>query len=131
MTKPGVAIEKSWFEALKQKLNVDGIIEKMNLSRDRLIEMGIYLAIGFLAGFLFKKYARYLFIVVLTVAVIAFLHHFEFIKVTIFWDKIQGLQPVPVPVGADMWTELWQWIKANFAVVLSFVAGFFVGFKVG
>ena len=35
------------------------------------------------------------------------------------------------PVGASMLAVYWEWVKANFAVVLSFAVGFFVGFRVG
>ena len=118
-------------ETLKQKMNIEGIMKKLNLSRGKLIEMGVWLGIGFLAGFLFKKYAQYLVIVVLTLVGLAVLQQFEFINVSINWAKFQGLQPVTVSEGANILTVYWEWVKANFAVVGSFAVGFFVGLKVG
>lgn len=132
MENTATAVAKQgWFASVKSKLNVDGITQKLNLSRSRLIELGLYLGIGFLAGFLFKKYAKYLLVVVLMVVALAVLHQFKFIDVAINWNKIQGLQPTSAPVDSNMLTVYWEWVKANFAVVLSFSVGFFVGFKVG
>ena len=126
-----VVVEKGWFETFKEKLNIDGLLEKMKLDRSKLIEIGLYLGIGFLAGFLFKKYAKYLFVVIVTVVAILLLQQFGFIKCIIHWNKIQGLQPVAVPMGASVWSVYWEWFKVHFVVVLSFSVGFFVGFKVG
>ncbi len=123
--------DKGWFESIKEKLNLESITKKLSLSRDRIIEIGLYLGIGFLAGFLFKKYAKYLVIVVITIVALILLQQLKFIDVTINWNKIQGIQPVSVSEGADMWSVYWQWIKMNFGVILSFSVGFFVGFKVG
>ncbi len=118
-------------ETFKQKMNIDGLMQKLNLSRGKLIEMGVWLGIGVLAGFLFKKYAQYLVIVVLTLIGLVALQQFGFINVGINWAKFQGLQPVPVAQGANLLTVYWEWVKANFAVVSSFAVGFFVGLKVG
>jgi len=123
--------QPGWFETLKHKMKIDTLMKNFNLSKDKLIEMGIWLGIGFLAGFLFKKYAQYLVIVVLTLVSLAVLQQFEFITVGINWAKFQGLQPVSVSDGANLLTVYWEWVKANFAVVFSFSVGFFVGLKVG
>jgi len=126
-----VVPEAGWLETFKQKLNIDGLMQKMNLSKERVFEIGLYLGIGFLAGFLFKKYAKYLFIVVLTVVGLAVLHHLGFVEFTINWEKVQGIQPIPTPMDATIWSVYWEWIKANVAIVLSFSVGFLVGFRVG
>ena len=123
--------EKGWLETFKQKLNIDGLMKKMNLSKERVFEIVLYIGIGFLAGFLFKKYAKYLFVVILTIVALAILHHLEFVNLTVNWDKIQGIQPISAPLDANVWSVYWEWIKANVAIVLSFSVGFFVGFKVG
>lgn len=131
MKSSAATTEMGWLETVKQKLNIDGIIEKLNLSKSRLVEIGIYLGMGFLCGFLFKKYGKYLLVVVLTVVALAFLQQFKFIDIAINWEKIQGLQPIDAPIGMGMLTFYWEWVKANFAVVFSFSVGFLVGFKVG
>ncbi|MCK5632215.1 FUN14 domain-containing protein [bacterium] len=132
MNEQVAAVVKSgWFESLKSKLNLDGIIQKMNLSRNKLIEFGLYLGAGLIVGFLFKKYAKYLLVVLLTIVCLGVLQQFKFIDVVIHWDKIQGIQPISVVQGGDVWSLYWEWLKANFMVVLSFSVGFFVGFKVG
>lgn len=123
--------QQGWFQSLKQKLNVDALVKKMNLSKSRMIEIGIYLSIGFIAGFLFKKYGKYLFVVLATIVGIFILQQFNIVDVAINWNKIQGIQPIAVPVGADVWSIYWAWIKLHFIVILSFSVGFFVGFKVG
>ena len=123
--------KNGWFESLKSKLNIDNIIQKMNLSRSKLIEIGLYLGIGFIAGFLFKKYGKYIFVVVATIVALFILQQFGFVNIAVNWNKIQGIQPIAVPVGSDIWSVYWSWVKVHFAVILSFSVGFFIGFKIG
>lgn len=126
-----VIAENGWFDNVVKKLRLEGVLKKLNLTPNRLAEVVLYLGIGFLSGFLFKKYAKYLFIAILTIVGLVILQQFGFVQIAINWEKVQGIQPMQAPLDASIWTVYWEWIKANFAIVLSFSIGFFVGFKVG
>lgn len=124
--------DKGWLETAKEKLDVEGTMSKFNLTKERVFEIALYLGIGFISGFLFKKYGKYLLIVVLTLVGLAILQQFGFVDFAIKWDRIQGLQQIPATtLDASIWTVYWDWIKTNIVVVISFVIGFLVGYKVG
>lgn len=131
---PAVAPEPvapGWFENLIYKLKLDGVLKKLNLTPGKLGQIMLYLGIGFLAGFLFKKYGKHFLIVVLTVVGLFVLQHLGFVNIVINWDKVRALQPMQVAAGANIWSEYWAWLLANLAIVISSAIGFFVGFKVG
>lgn len=124
--------DKGWLETAKEKLDVEGTMSRFNLTKERVFEIALYLGIGFISGFLFKKYGKYLLIVVLTLVGLAILQQFGFVDFAIKWDRIQGLQQIPATtMDASIWTVYWDWIKTNIVVVISFVIGFLVGYKVG
>jgi len=130
---PVVAVPEApgWFEKLIIKLHLDGLLKKINLTPGRLGQIMLYLGIGFLAGFLFKKYGKLFLIVILTIVGLFVLQHFGFVSIAINWEKIRALQPIPVMQGENVWSEYWAWLMANIAIVISSAIGFFIGFKVG
>ena len=52
-------VEVGWFDRLKNSLQLDKLAEKLNLSKYRLLDMALFLGVGFLIGFLWKRYANY------------------------------------------------------------------------
>jgi len=120
-----------WFEKLIYKLRLDGLLKKINLTPGRLGQIMLYLGIGFLAGFLFKKYGKLFLIVVLTIVGLFILQHFGYVSIAINWERIRALQPIQVTQGGSIWSEYWAWLMANLAIVISSAIGFFIGFKVG
>ena len=124
-------VAQGWFETLIYKLRLDGMLKKLNLTPGKLGQIMLYLGIGFLAGFLFKKYGKHFLIVVLTIVALFVLQHFGFVNIIINWEKVRALQPMQVMPGGNIWSEYWAWLLANLAIVISSAIGFFVGFKVG
>jgi len=125
--------ERGWFDTLKDRLNLDGLMQKLKLSKDKLIEIGIYLGIGFLTGFLIRRFSKYIIVFLLFIAGIVVLHQLNVIKIVVDWDKFQevfGIQVVQ-PAEGGLFATYWSWIKTNFLVVISFLIGFSVGLKVG
>jgi uncharacterized membrane protein (Fun14 family) len=121
-----------WVASVKETMSPDNLMKKFDLTSDKLINIGLYLAAGFFAGFLLKKYAHVLFTIALGIAVLSVLHYAGFVTITINWDKLQTLGIGPVPtIDATFFTLVWEWIKLHVAVVLSFIIGFLIGVKVG
>ena len=98
-----------------------------------LVDIGIYGAIGFIVGFLLKKYSEYFIAMLLVIVGAVVLQQFDYISVSINMPKIHsmlGLQAASVP-GDKYGLLLLEWVKANVAGSASLVVGFLIGMKVG
>ncbi len=133
MVNNEVARQVGWLDRIKETLNLKDIMDKFELSKNTLIELGLYCGIGFLSGFLLKKYGSYVFIVVLMIVGLIVLQQFDIVTITVNWNKVQevfGIQPTTT-LDTNVLTVYWEWVKLNFAIVLSFSVGFLIGLKVG
>jgi len=129
----GAQVQGGWIENIKNALNPSKIMERLNLSRGKLLELGLFLGLGFVAGFLLKKYAKYLVIFILLIIGFVFLDRYGIIKFAIDWNKVQevvGMKTVAMS-GDSLLHIIWEWIKTNVGIVLSFSVGFLLGLKVG
>lgn len=127
------AVNGGMLDTIKQKASPAAIAEKFNISRNTLIDIGLYAGIGFLAGFLLKKYSTFVISLVLFVAGLVVLQQFDFLAIGVNWPKVNtllGLQPAAV-ASNDMLTLVWVWLKSNVIISSSFVVGFLIGLKVG
>lgn len=120
-------------EQVSSSLSPQSLLEKIKSSKDKLIEMGIYLGIGFLAGFLLKKYSKYVLTLLVFVGALVVLQQFELITIVVHGEKVQELLGIQstTSMDANILAVYWEWVKLNFAIVLSFSIGFLVGLKVG
>ena len=127
------AVQKAegMLDTVKTKFNVDELVDNFNMQQAGMYA-GVGLA-GFLTGFLLKKYSQYLIFAILLIGGIFGLQYLGYISTfEINWTMIQqqvGMQPL-VGNGVTM-TSVWQWVRANFAFVLSGSVGFLLGLKVG
>ena len=115
-----------WFEALKEKIRYD----KWPINRERLSEIALYVSVGFVVGFLFKKLNHYVWALVVAGLVIAGLAHLGLITFTVNWahvDAFLGTQSVMAQANGNIGTVLWIWLQANAIVVISFLVGFWFG----
>ena len=131
-TPNNVEVPTSFLEKLKTWFNWEKISAKLNLSSSKLMEIGVYLAVGFLAGFFLKKYAQFVAFTVLIVVSLVLLAHFNFISIVIHWEKIEsffGIQSVVASSG--MFATFFAWVELNLLIFVSFVVGFLVGIKIG
>jgi len=119
----------NWFDKLVKQFN----LEKFDISTNRLIEIGIYLGIGFVTGFLLKRCFGYVFIALLTLVGLFILHQFDIITITMNTAKLQELFSIKqaVTVDTNLLVVYWEWIKLNIAIVLSFSIGLIIGLRVG
>lgn len=127
----GGAQKPSLFTQLKN-LDFSGAWQTITSYNFNWIEMGACIGIGFLSGFLFKKYfSTFLMCVVFGAVVLGILDYAHLIQID--WVGLQsavGLQQNPQQMTTLFQTVL-EWMKLNLTAVLCFGVGFFVGFKAG
>ena len=118
-----------WLDTLFKKIKLD----KFDISTNRLIEVGMYLGAGFVAGFLLKRCATYVFVAVLTLLGLVILHQFGVVTITVDPIKMRELFGIQQTVTLD--TNLlmiyWEWVKLNMALVVSFSIGLLAGLRLG
>lgn len=127
----GTTIEMGWFERLKTALHFDDLMEKLDLSWYKLLDMALFLGIGFLIGFLWKRYANYVIALLFFCALLFVLSQLNILSITFNWVKIQqccGVEPA-VP-DSDLVALLWNWMKNNILILFSFIIGLCFGAKV-
>ena len=120
-------------ESLKNAMQPESIANKIGMDKNVLIDIGLYGAIGFIVGFLLKKYSEYFIAFALFIVGIVVLQQFDYVSFSINTPKIHqmlGLQSAPV-VGDKYGVLLLEWMKANVAGSASLVVGFLIGLKVG
>jgi len=129
MTGQGIPEQFGWIDTLFKKLRFD----KLNISTNRFIEIGMYLGVGFLAGFLLRRCAGYVFVVVLAFVGLFVLHQFGVITITVDPVKMQELFGIKqtVTIDTNVMIVYWEWVKLNMALVLSFSVGLLIGLKLG
>jgi hypothetical protein len=131
MVRSSPNVELGWFDRLKNSLQLDTIAEKLNLSKYRLLDMALFLGIGFLLGFLWKRYANYFIAMLIFVAVLIIFNQLDLVNLRINWIRLQeccGVQPAVE--DADILAMLWGWAKMNVMIIFSFIIGFCFGAKV-
>jgi uncharacterized membrane protein (Fun14 family) len=109
------------------------IIEKIKFSQDKILQYGIAAGIGFLVGFLVKKFSAYVAIIIAGCLFITVLSHFGIMNVAIDWDKMQtmvGFEPIQF-TGQNIFNLIWEWVRLNVAMTLCSLGGFFIGLKIG
>lgn len=125
-------IQAGWFDKLKASLNIDGIIEKIHESKGKIFEIAIYLGVGFLVGFLCKKYAQFVIVLIVFIIALVVLQQLEVIQIALDWVRLQDLLGIQSTItGSDSISFYFEWVKVNIWLVLSFAIGFFFGLRVG
>lgn len=126
---PGIQ-EVGWFEKIKNYIKFDELLKKLSESKYKLLDMALFAGIGFLIGFLWKRYANYFIAFFVFLAGLIILQQVRVLDIHIDWLRIQeccGVQPITG--HADMPSLVWEWIKANILIVFSFIIGFCLGTK--
>jgi len=116
---------------IKTRLHLDDAMERLHVTKEYLLEAAIYAGVGFVAGYLLKRFSGVVAIVILTIASIALLQHFDLVGVMINWEKIQdliGIDPEAV-LNENFFAIVWLWIKTHVLLAVSFVVAFLLGLK--
>lgn len=120
-------------ESIKDSLQIDKISEHVRQSKDSLLDVGLYACIGFLVGYLLKRYSTFIMFLVLFTAGIIALQQVDMLFISVNWDKVYelvGIQPVLV-TSEGMAAIVWDWIQLNVLIVASFIVGFLIGLRIG
>ena len=133
MLNEGQVAQVGLIESLKNSMSPDVIAHKIGIDKNMLIDIGLYGSIGFVIGFLLKKYSEYFISLILLIIGFIVLQQFDYIVISINMPKIHellGLQSIPV-VGDGYASLLLEWIRANVPAAASLTVGFLIGLKVG
>ena len=107
--------------------------EKLDLTKERLLEFALYAGVGFLAGFIINRYGV-LFAWLIGIVVLLFgLDQLGVISFSINVSKIQeliGIQSVPVPDNS-CFSNCIAWARMHAIQVVMFTIGFLMGLRVG
>lgn len=120
-------------ESFKNAMQPETIAHKLGIDKNMLIDIGIYGAIGFITGFLLKKYSEYFIAAALLLIGVAILQQFDYVAVSFNMQKIHGMLGFPyIPMVSIGYGQLLlEWTKSNIPAVTSLVVGFLVGLKIG
>lgn len=119
------------FDSIKNKSA--GLFEKIRDSKETIIDIALYAGLGFLLGYLVKRFSSYVIMAAIFVVIMVALQQFEVIFVAINWAKIQsvfGMQPATA-ADASLMSSFWEWMKSNVLISVSFIIGFLLGLKFG
>src|SRR5689334_1587790 len=102
-------------ETIKSSVQPETVAHKFGVDKNLLIDVGVYGAIGFIIGFLLKKYSEYFISLVLLVVGIIVLQQFDYISFTFNNVKINealGLQEFPMTSNA-YGNLFWEWVRSH------------------
>jgi hypothetical protein len=122
------------FDTVKEKVNFAGLLDKMQDSRGFIVDAVIYGGVGFLFGYLIKRYINAVITAILMVTALFVMQQFSIVTVTVHWEVIYdlcGITQVMKLLGDNIMPFVFEWAKANVFLVVSWVVGFLVGIKVG
>lgn len=122
----------SLIDSLKNAMQPEAIANKLGIDKNMLIDISLFGAIGFIVGFLLKKYSEYFISMALLVIGIVVLQQFDYLAFSLNMPKIHqmlGLESTAAVGGYGM--LLVEWIKSNVAGFISLTIGFLIGLKVG
>lgn len=114
-----------WITKLKSVLHLD------NFTTNRLIEVGMYLGLGFVIGYSLKRFSGAFITIVLTLLGLFLLHQFQIINLSFNVDKLRECFGLASTQDSTLLCAYWNWVKAHVILVLSFFIGFLIGIRLG
>ncbi len=109
--------------------NLQTLSEKIGGSSAEAIQAAIYFGVAFVSGFLFKKYAKFLLILlVVIVASIKILEYNDLI--TLHWETFHSVTGIATPLDYNaLMKSSFAWVKQNILLTVAAALGFLVGYK--
>jgi uncharacterized membrane protein (Fun14 family) len=121
-----------FFKKMFHDFSFDSFLEKLNLSRENLLEIALYFGSGFLLGFFFKKYHHYVIAMIFFIVALYIADYCTIISVTINTDNIKALLGCStMPADATLFSCLMHMIQERVRASVSFISGFIIGIWVG
>jgi uncharacterized membrane protein (Fun14 family) len=133
MVNIGQENPSSLLETIKEGMQPESIAHKFGVDKNMLIDIGLYGSIGFIVGFLLKKYSEYFIAFVLLMVALIVLQQFDYISLSVNAAKMGetlGLESMPLSL-ADYGSFIWARVKAHVVGSSSFIVGFLIGIKIG
>jgi uncharacterized membrane protein (Fun14 family) len=133
MVTPNQIEQAGFVETIKNTLEPESVATKFGVDKNLLIDVGLYGAIGFIVGFLLKKYSEYFISLAMLIVGLVVLQQFDYISLTINTTKLHnalGLQESFI-AGDAYGSLLWSWMRSHVISSSSLVVGFLIGLKVG
>ena len=125
-------LQQGFWDMLKAG-DFKGMVNHIKSAPINWVEMGTWLGIGFLLGFLSKKYLQHIIImVVIGTIVLITLDRFQFIVIQ--WDAIRNVLHIQSTQQQGMPTlvhVIIEWVKINVSIVVTASVGFVIGWLVG
>jgi uncharacterized membrane protein (Fun14 family) len=115
-------------------LHLDDLWNNIKNSQDTILYITIFAGIGIFLGFLLKRYGSFFITFALLLSCIVILAQFDLLLVSINWSKAYNLAGLPdsgVATSESFFLMIWDWIKNNVPLAVSFVVGFLIGLKIG
>ena len=130
MRNPALPLQLSWIEQFKQKLHTNEWFNSLQKPEYLIVHIILWVGIGFLTGFLLKRFSKLVAIAIFCVVIMIVLQQMGVLSVALNWVRLEealGLDTNTLsPAGASLY---WQWAKDHVVFILSFVGGFFLGLK--
>ena len=108
MVNAGQVTKPSIIESAKEYMHPEFIAQKLGVDKNLLIDIGLYGAIGFILGFLLKKYSEYFIACVIVVVGLVLLQQFDYISLSINSAKIDELLGIPSMPGNEYGAFYWH-----------------------
>ena len=126
--------QQGLLETVKEKVNINQIVDKVHESRNIIVDIALYGGIGFLIGYLLKRYSNAVIVVILMTTALIIMQQFDILTMVIHWEKINEL--LGLPVASKLITDNFpalamEWARTNVPIVVSMLVGFLVGIRVG
>jgi uncharacterized membrane protein (Fun14 family) len=133
MLNEGQVAQMGLIESLKNSMSPDVIAHKIGIDKNMLIDIGIYGVIGFITGFLLKKYSEYFIALVFLVIAMVVLQQLDYISLSFNTAKIYDVLGIRLaPIAGNAYGSLaLELIKSNIPGMASLVGGLLIGLKVG
>lgn len=123
-------VANGFLDSMKEKLDLNSLVQKIKDSKETIIAVGVYLALGFLAGFLIRRFSRILVWLILFVVALAVLQYAGYVSVDVHLAKIQEMLGIHDVVTQDsLASHGIEMVKNNIPTTIAAVIGFLLGLR--
>ncbi len=120
-------------ETIQRSVEPNTVANKFGVDKSLLMDIGVYGGIGFIVGFLLKKYSEYFISLAVLLVGIIVLQQFNYLSFSFNSVKIhEALGLHNIPMSGDAYGNFfWEWVRSHPICASSFAGGFIIGLKVG
>lgn len=114
---------------VKSKLHIDSLINYIKEYKEQLLEFSLYAGVGFLVGFLLKRFTTFFIFLVFFGGLLVILQHFHYLNFN--YEKVYEIFGVQSSLSnsENLLIVIWEWVKINWLLSFGFSIGFLLGLK--